>query len=168
MARLVDRLITLARADAGLELARTPRDLKPIVDEVCRQAAALHADAKIDVETTATRVAGDEDALRQLVWILLDNAFRYARSRVLVSLAPEGAWARLTVADDGPGVPAGAREQIFERFYRVEGSRTGSHAGLGLAIARWIVAQHQGRILAADSGLGGAAFYVDLPLLPTS
>ena len=174
MARLVDRLLTLARADAGLELARTPRDLKPIVDEVCRQAAALHADAKIDVETTATRVAGDEDALRQLVWILLDNAFRYARSRVLVSLAAraslEGtdAWARLTVGDDGPGVPAGAREQIFERFYRVEGSRTGSHAGLGLAIARWIVAQHQGRILAADSGLGGAAFYVDLPLLPTS
>ncbi|HKW58683.1 MAG TPA: HAMP domain-containing sensor histidine kinase [Candidatus Dormibacteraeota bacterium] len=168
MARLVDRMLTLARADAGLELARVPRDLKPIVDEVCRQASALHERTKLELDTGASRVRGDEDALRQLVWILLDNAFRYARTQVVVRLTAESGWARLTVADDGPGVPAEAREKIFERFYRVEGSRTGPHSGLGLSIARWIVAQHEGRILAVEAALGGAAFLVDIPLLRAS
>jgi signal transduction histidine kinase len=168
MARLVDRLLTLARADAGLELALTPRDLKPIVDEVCRQAAALHPEMKLDAGTQPATVAGDEDALRQLVWILLDNALRYARSQVLVRLEAERGWARLTVADDGPGVPPEDREKVFERFYRVEGSRTGSHSGLGLSIARWIAGQHGGRIVAGEATLGGGAFLVDLPLLRAS
>jgi two-component system, OmpR family, sensor kinase len=168
MARLVDRLLTLARADSGLELARAPRDLKQIVDEVCRQAAAAHAAQRLTVDSVSASVDGDEDALRQLLWILLDNAFRYATSAVDVTLTTEPGWARLCVTDDGPGVPSDYREKIFERFYRVEGSRSGSHAGLGLAIARWIVAQHGGRILAGEAKLGGAAFLVDLPLLRAS
>ena len=72
------------------------------------------------------------------------------------------------MADDGPGVPARDRERIFERFYRVEQSREGSHAGLGLSIARWIAEQHGGRIVAGDATIGGAAFLVDLPLLRPS
>ena len=168
MARLVDRMLTLARADGGLELALAARDLKPVVDEVCRQAATLHSDLSLTVETASAAVLGDEDALRQLVWILLDNALRFARSQVLVRLATEPGWSRLTVADDGPGVPPDQRERIFERFYRVEGSRTGSYSGLGLSIARWIVAQHQGRIVVGDAVLGGAALLVDVPLLRAS
>jgi len=168
MARLVDRMLTLARADAGLELARVPHDLKPVVDEVCRQAAAAHPETRLEVETAGAVVLGDEDELRQLLWILLDNAFRYAASRVRVSLTAEPGWARLTVADDGPGVPPEARERVFERFYRVDPSRTGGHAGLGLAIARWIVDEHGGRIVAGAALIGGAAFLVDLPLLRDS
>jgi signal transduction histidine kinase len=103
--------------------------------------------------------------MRQLVWILLDNATRHARSHVSVTLAHEGAWARLTVADDGPGIPHDQREHVFERFYRSDRARTGSGAGLGLSIARWIVTQHNGRILAGESPSGGAAMYVDLPLM---
>ena len=122
----------------------------------------------MSVASAAIRVAGDEDALRRLVWILLDNAFRYAASTVDVRLYAEGDWARLVVADDGPGVPPAQREKIFERFYRADASRTGTHAGLGLAIARWIATQHGGRILAGDAERGGAAFLVDLPLLPGS
>jgi len=57
-----------------------------------------------------------------------------------------------------------ARERFFERFYRADPSRTGQGAGLGLSIARWIVEQHRGRILAGESAGGGAAIYVDLPL----
>jgi signal transduction histidine kinase len=167
MARLVDRLLTLARADAGLELARAPIDLGPVVDEVCRQAATAHRDRTLTVETVAATVDADEDAVRELLWILLDNAFRYATSTVAVSLATEAGWARVVVADDGRGVPREHRERVFDRFYRVEGSRTGSHSGLGLAIARWIVSQHGGRIVAGDATLGGAAFLVDLPLIPT-
>ena len=168
MARLVDRLLTLARAASGLQLQLAAIDLAPIVETVCRQAAAAHDDRKITVATVPATVNGDEDALRQLLWILLDNAFRYASSAVEVRLETEAGWARLFVADDGPGVPSQHRERIFERFYRAEESRAGSNAGLGLSIASWIVAQHHGRIVAGESTLGGAAFLVDLPLLPTS
>jgi len=168
MARLVDRLLTLARADAGLELARLPVDVKTIVEEVGRQAALQHAAQAFHIEATGATVDGDADALRQLLWILLDNAFRYATSAVDVRLETEGRWARLHVSDDGPGVPSPYRERIFERFYRVEESRTGSHSGLGLSIARWIVEQHAGRIVAGEATLGGAAFLVDLPLLRPS
>lgn len=168
MARLVDRLLTLARADSGLQLQLAAINLAPIVETVCRQAAAAHGDRKITVATVPVTVNGDEDALRQLLWILLDNAFRYASSAVEVRLETAAGWARLLVADDGPGIPAQHRERIFERFYRAEQSRTGSNAGLGLSIASWVVAQHGGRIVAGDATMGGAAFLVDLPLLRAS
>ncbi len=169
MARLVDRLLTLAGADSGLGLTLAPVELKPLVEEVCRQAAPQRGGRKLSVDAEDVRVEGDDDALRQLLWILLDNAFRFATSAVEVSLSAEdGAWGRLLVADDGPGVPSEHRERIFERFYRVDSSRAGSHAGLGLSIARWIVAQHGGRIIAGEAKLGGAAFLVDLPLLRAS
>lgn len=166
MSRLLDRLLTLARADAGFRLGRAPVDLDRLVEEVCRQAAALHPDRRLDVDAAAVTVEGDDDALRQLVANLVDNALRHGRARIQVQLRAEGRWARLVVADDGPGVPPEERERIFERFHRVERSRTGPHAGLGLAIARWIAEQHDGRIVAGDAELGGAAFLVDLPLIP--
>jgi len=164
MARLVDRMLTLARADAGLVLALAPVDLREVVTEVGRQAGALHADREMTVDCAYALVDGDADALRQLTWILLDNAFRHARSKVLVALSVEGSWARLLVADDGPGIAGVDREKVFERFYRADPARTGGRAGLGLSIARWIAEQHHGRILAGESTLGGAALLVDLPL----
>jgi two-component system OmpR family sensor kinase len=164
----VDRMLTLAQADAGLELRLTEIDLKRIVDEVGRQAASTHPATRIVVSTVAAPIQGDEDALRQLAWVLLDNAFRYARSTVDVQLSTDSGWARLVVADDGPGVPAAERNRIFERFYRADPARTGSHAGLGLSIARWIVEQHHGRIIPGDADIGGAAFLVDFPLLRPS
>ena len=168
MARLVDRLLTLARADSGLTLQLAPLDLAPIVEEVCRQASAAHADRELVVDTIAAHIAGDEDSLRQLLWILLDNAVRYSASKVSVHLETDSGWARLVVADDGPGVPTQHRERVFERFYRADPSRTGANAGLGLAIAGWVAAQHGGRIIVGEALLGGAAFLVDLPLLRAS
>ena len=168
MARLIDRMLTLARADAGLALQLTPLDLEPLVDEVCRQASSLHPNVSLSVETAAASVDGDEDALRQLAWILLDNAFRYARSKVDVRLEVVSGWARVIVGDDGPGIAAAERGRIFERFYRADRSRAGTHAGLGLSIARWIVNEHHGRIMAGQADLGGASFLVDLPVLRAS
>ena len=165
MARLVDRLLTLARADSGAALRLEPIELKPVVEAACRQAGAAHPDRELVVTADDATVAGDEDAIRQLLLILLDNAFRYARSTVSVKLEAAPGWARLVVADDGEGIPPEHRERIFERFHRVEQSRAGGHSGLGLAIARWIVAEHHGRIVAGAATLGGAAFLVDLPLL---
>jgi signal transduction histidine kinase len=164
MTRLVDRMLTLARADSGMSLELGPIELGAIVGEVCRQAGTVHPDRELERTTVDATVAGDEDAIRQLIWILLDNALRHARSRVSVELWIEGEWARLGVADDGSGIPPDERERIFERFYRADRARTGHGAGLGLSIARWIVEQHRGRILAGESAGGGGAIYVDLPL----
>jgi two-component system, OmpR family, sensor kinase len=182
MARLVDRMLTLARADSGLQLELTPVELRRLVTEVCRQAGAVNPERTIIVEAVDATVAGDEDALRQLVWILLDNAMRYARSRISVRLEVTGEWARLMVGDDGPGIAPGDRERVFERFYKVDAARaesdaarakvdaarTARGAGLGLSIARWIADQHRGRIVAAGSPDGGAGLFVDLPLLRRS
>jgi len=162
----MDRLLTLARADAGLNLQLAPVELRPLVAEVARQEAALHPDTTFVVEASEVSVAGDPDALRQLLWNLLDNAARHARSAVSVTLHADGTWARMMVADDGPGVPSSERERIFERFYKVDAARAGDRgAGLGLAIARWISEQHGGRVIAGEGPAGGAGFFVDFPLL---
>lgn len=197
MSRLVDRLLTLARADSGLHLELAPVDLRSLVIDVTRQAAAVHPERAIEVKVQGgaagsgssrpdvsrgesslkfdVQVAGDEDALRQLLWILIDNALRYARSAVSVGLEVDSGWARLIVGDDGPGIAAEDRERIFDRFYKVDAARTGGDvgptprgAGLGLSIARWITEQHGGRIIADRSAAGGAGLYVDLPLLRRS
>jgi two-component system, OmpR family, sensor kinase len=168
MARLTDRLLTLARADSGLELALAPVELRPLVAEAARQVAALHPDTTIKVEAAEVSVSGDEDALRQLVLILLDNATRHARESVSITLGAEAGWARLMVADDGPGIPAAERELVFRRFYKGDKSRAAGGAGLGLAIARWIADQHKGRIIAGAGPDGGAAFFVDIKLLSPS
>jgi signal transduction histidine kinase len=165
MARLVDRMLTLARADSGLKLELAPLELGPIVLEVCRQAQTVHPDRELVTVANSATIAGDEDAIRQLIWILLDNALRHARSQVSVTLSSEAEWARLRVADDGPGIAVAEREKVFERFYRSDRARAGQGAGLGLSIARWIVEQHHGRILAGEGQHGGgAAIYVDLPV----
>jgi two-component system OmpR family sensor kinase len=170
MTRLVDRMLTLARADSGLKLELTPLELAPLVIEVCRQARTVHPERELVATANGGTIAGDEDAMRQLIWILLDNALRHARSRVSVGLSSEGGWTRLTVVDDGPGIDAAEREKVFERFYRSDRARSGQGAGLGLSIARWIVEQHGGRILAGEGQEGGGvAMYVDIPsVLPNS
>jgi signal transduction histidine kinase len=174
MARLVDRMLTLARADSGLQLVLAPIQLKPLVTGVCRQAALLHPEMAIAVDAVDATVDGDEDALRQLLWILIDNASRYARSRITVTLAVDGDWARLMVGDDGSGIALDDRGRVFERFFKSEVARTRSDAqanhgaGLGLSIARWITDQHHGRIVAAESPDGGAGLFVDLPFLRPS
>ena len=167
MTRLVDRMLTLARADSGLKLELAPVEVGAMVVEVCRQAQTVHPDRGLESASAAATILGDEDAIRQLLWILLDNGLRHARSRVWVRLSSEGGWARLTVADDGPGIRADEREHVFERFYRSDRARSGHGAGLGLSIARWIVEQHHGRVVAGESPGGGAAMYVDLPLRPS-
>ena len=168
MARLTDRLLTLARADSGLDLQLAPVALATVASEVARQAAAVHKDSTFSTDLADLSVSGDTDALRQLLWILIDNATRHAKSRITVTLHPQDGWARLLVADDGAGVPAAERERIFERFYKADPARRDGGAGLGLAIARWIADQHRGRIIAADGPAGGAGFFVDLPLLSPS
>jgi signal transduction histidine kinase len=164
--RLVHDLLVLTRADAGaLKLNRSPVDVSEVARARCRALAAL-AEAKqvvLRVETPPQpsppenhgRGGGclaDPDRLAQIFDNLLDNAIRYAPpdSAVTVCIISAGDELRCTVSDDGPGIPAEHLPHIFERFYRVDASRsrhTGG-AGLGLAIVKALVTAHGGRIQA--------------------
>lgn len=170
MSRLVEDLLALARADAGQRLDRAPLDLRELVAEVVRQARRLHSARDVRLNEPghpgALLLEGNADALKQLLWILIDNAAKHTQRGGLIEISlgfDQGA-ARITVRDDGPGLPEGEFERVFERFVQVDRARAAAGAGLGLAIARWIVEQHRGRIVAANDPNGGALFTVDLPV----
>jgi signal transduction histidine kinase len=166
MSRLVQDLLTLARADAGYHLERAPCDLGEIARDVCRQATNLHPSRDIQAHVETVVVSGNADALKQLLWILIDNGVRHTREggRVRVSLRARGDVAVLLVEDDGEGIPEEHIGRIFERFYQADASRSSGGAGLGLSIARWVVEEHGGSISATNASPWGAVFRADLPL----
>jgi signal transduction histidine kinase len=167
MSRMVQDLLTLARADAGYHLEMAPIDLLPIVQEVSRQAQTLQPSRRIEVlDGVPAPVQGNADAVKQLLWILIDNAFKHTRDagRIQVRLDADDRSARLVVVDDGPGIPQEELERIFERFYQSDAARSGEGTGLGLAIARWIAKEHGGQVTAANNPRGGAAFTVEFPV----
>jgi signal transduction histidine kinase len=170
MGRLVDDLLTLARADEGRLLGRLDLvDVGEIAAAVVHDMQPIAAQKEIALtgEVRAALVEGDQPRLRQLVLILVDNAIKYtpAGGAVAVAAARAGRTVTLTVADTGPGVGVDARRTIFERFARLEAERgraaTGG-TGLGLAIAREIVSAHGGQIGVGDRAGGGAVFTVRL------
>ena len=166
MTRLVRDLLFLAAADSGAHApVRSPVDLDDIV---LAEVARVRARAGVRLDAAGVHpveVRGEPERLSRVVRNLLDNALRYANSTVVVQVGRDGNDAILRVIDDGPGVPVDAREKVFERFTRLDDSRsreTGG-SGLGLAIAREIVESHNGSIV-IDPGPGGAHFIVRLPV----
>jgi two-component system OmpR family sensor kinase len=169
MSRMVQDLLTLARADAGYHLEKATIDLRPIVQDVSRQAQTLQPSRRIELlDGVPATVQGNADAIKQLLWILIDNAFKHTREdgHIQLQLLRSGQSAVLVVSDDGPGIAREDLERIFERFYQSDNSRSGEGTGLGLAIARWIAREHGGRVYAANNPRGGAAFTVELPIEP--
>ncbi len=167
MSRMVQDLLTLARADAGYHLEMAPIDLLPIAQEVSRQAQTLQPARRIELlDGAPAPVEGNADAIKQLLWILIDNAFKHTpdSGRIQLRLDTEQGGARLMVLDDGPGIPQEDLERIFERFFQSDASRSGEGTGLGLAIARWIAREHRGQVTAANNPQGGAAFTVEFPI----
>ena len=166
MTALVGDLLFLARSDDdALVPVRRPVDVDDIVRaEVSRLLARVTVG--VDVSGVApVEVHANPDQIVRVVRNLLENAVRHARSAVVVGLTRDGVDATLEVSDDGPGVPEEDRERIFERFTRLDDSRsrhTGG-SGLGLAIAREIVEHHGGTIVVAPSD-SGARLVVRLPL----
>jgi two-component system, OmpR family, sensor kinase len=168
MSRIVHDLLTLARADAGVHLELSRVDLAAIIEDVGRRARRLHTDRRVLVEEAATtaEVRGNTDALAQLLWILIDNAVKHTpeHGEIRLRLAARSGRAFLSVADAGCGIPEHDLARIFDRFFQSDASRTSGGAGLGLAIARWIVDEHGGRVTAHNNPRGGATFRIDLPL----
>lgn len=108
----------------------------------------------------------DSDRIRQVLSILLHNAFCYTPpgSRIRLSLSETAENLLLSVSDNGPGIPDDAKPHIFERFYRGDAAHSSSsHFGLGLSIADEIMRAHNGRISISDTPGGGAAFTLTLP-----
>ncbi len=177
LARLVDDLLQLARADSGQEAPRLePCDLATIARDVTEQLGVLAEEKRLvlHLEAPATAaVLGHPVLLRQALQNLIDNAIRHSPegSEVRVAIVLEADAVRVTVADHGSGISAEHRTRIFERFYRVDAARARAHggAGLGLAIAKWIVDAHRGRIdVIPTNGTTpghppGATFRIELP-----
>lgn len=172
--RLTEDLYQLALSDQG---ALTYR--KAVIDPVAVLTADLAAlmpefDSKqlsvqlIDTTQGSVRVYADPDRLSQLFRNVLKNSAHYTDSggRLDITVAKKANILFIDMADSAPGVSGEEREKLFDRFYRVEGSRSRNHggAGLGLAICRNIVAAHHGLIKAQASPLGGLAIHIELPV----
>lgn len=164
--RLVEDLQDLAVADAGaLRLQRQRIDLGAVIAEMVSGQVEIDTPGGIVVDADPTR-------LRQVVHNLLANAMRHTPpgERICVRVARAGDEATVSVIDRGPGVPAGERERIFERFYRLDTARGRDRggAGLGLPIARRLVELHGGRIWVDSVEGAGATFAFTLPLAPSA
>jgi signal transduction histidine kinase len=157
---LIADLLTLARQPEERALHREPVDLAAIAARTLRERQSIAAERGVALQLHAESaiVDGDERRLAQLVRNLVDNALRYARGRVDVSVEADGRVARLAVSDDGPGVSEAMRAQVFERFAK-DANSDGS--GLGLAICRWVARSHGGDITLEDA----SRFVSCLPLL---
>jgi signal transduction histidine kinase len=165
--RMVHQLLTLARADAGQTLQREPLALKPLLEDVCRQAELItpHRAILCDSPNNGIRVLGHKDALKQVLLILIDNAHVHTPpgTEIRLSASVGDRWASVSVRDTGPGISADVLPHIFERFYRGDAPRSGTGAGLGLAIARELVERQDGTISVESQEGRGTVFSVTLP-----
>jgi len=161
MTRLVDDMLTLALADADAPTASLPVDLAVLVHDAVRRAERSGLPVRQSAPEPAV-VMGDRSALERLAWILIDNAAKHGAGDIDIDLASDSGFAVLRVSDHGPGIPPEQLDRVFDRFHRIDASRSPAGAGLGLAIARDIAQLHGGTIGAA--GEGGAVFTVRLPL----
>ncbi|WP_437963096.1 HAMP domain-containing sensor histidine kinase [Sorangium sp. So ce260] len=167
MASLISDLLDAALVDAG-ELQIEPRrlSLDEVVAEAVDTVAPIAAEAGVQLRratTGAGLVNGDARRLYQVVLNLVENAIRHSPrgAEVLIELAAREACVRCSIEDAGPGIAPEGRAAVFERFRR-QGARAG-RAGLGLYIARWIVALHRGSIWVEAGARGGARFVFEIP-----
>lgn len=165
MQALVEDLLLLARADErALMLRAEDVDLDDLAE---REATRLRHASTHTVRTNLqpARLTGDAAALTRVLRNLLDNADRHAHSRIDISVHDCDGQIELTVSDDGPGIPPAKRKAVFDRFVRLDSSRSrgGGGTGLGLAIVAEIVAAHGGHVSISERPGGGTAVRVSLP-----
>jgi signal transduction histidine kinase len=175
LVHLVDNLLHFSRTErGGVQIAREPTALGRLITDIVELFRPIAAARRVSIVLSAAQelemdvqVAVDPNAFRQILLNLLDNALKYGPDGqvITVGAAREGAEMVITVADEGPGVPAAARERIWDRFWRDERARSSSvvGTGIGLAIVRELVTLHGGRYLVGDAQGGGARFEIRLP-----
>ena len=168
LGRLVEQLLDLSRLESQDEpFAATPFPVRDLLEGVARE-ARLSAAPEIALDVDAPEglvVLGDSERVHQVVMNLVENAIRHSPrpGRVVIAATEAGERVRIEVVDEGPGIPAEESARVFERFYRADRARATGGAGLGLAIARWIVDLHGGDIRAESAGRRGCRIVVELP-----
>jgi two-component system sensor histidine kinase KdpD len=168
--RLVTNLLDLSRIEAGvLRAASEPFELGDAVGSAIERVGPRLAGWKVENRTGAEVVRADPVFLDEVLSNLLENELRHtpAGTTVRISSSPTAGrgMTRLTVEDDGPGVPDVALARVFEKFYRVPGQRATRHGtGIGLAVVSGLVEAMGGKVAARRSSLGGLALDIDLPL----
>lgn len=171
MSKIVEDLLTLARADSGnFKLRLETVDLYALAREVFEffKNRAEEKGIRFTLEGGSVQLRGDKERLRQLVVNLVDNAIKYTprEGEVELKAFEEDGQAVLIVRDTGEGIPPEEQQKVFERFYRVDKSRSREKggAGLGLAICKWIAEVHGGVVTLKSEPLKGSEFTVRLPL----
>jgi heavy metal sensor kinase len=171
-AKLIEELLALARADSGREALHIQSlDFGALLRESASKWAQVASLRNLQFEDRLQGprlpVMGDGSALRRVIDILLDNAFKYTPAPGKITLSAEEVNGRVVVSveDTGVGIASDDQGRIFERFYRVDKARSRElgGAGLGLAIAQWIVHLHKGSITVKSELGRGCLFQVDLP-----
>ena len=173
--QIVDDILDVSRIITGhLRFDTEPTDLRSVVeaavDTVRHAASAKNISLRSEFEPGSGLVMGDPRRLQQVVWNILSNAVKFTPigGEVRVTVAREGAHARITVNDNGPGIRPNFLPYVFDRFRQGDQSTTRVHGGLGLglSIVRHLVELHGGSVRAASEGEGrGSTFTVELPLL---
>ncbi len=176
MARMVNDLLLLARADyGGLTLDLAELDLDTVLADVYRQAQLLAKDRDLEIKAVVepVRILGNADRMKQLLLNLVNNAITFTPDggQIILRLARVDNRAQLQVEDTGVGISPEHLARIFDRFYQADSSRARSHngssgTGLGLSIAQWIVQAHGGTIDVQSVVDKGTTFTVALPALP--
>jgi len=171
LGKLVEDLYQLALADVGaLAYRKEPVEVAEVLEQATEPFAPRFAERGLAMQkqfTPGLKVMADADRLAQAFRNLLENSARYtdAGGKVRVTARRNGSGVKIDFEDSAPGVPADTLPHLFERFYRVEGSRSRANggAGLGLAIVRSVVEAHGGAIEAGASSLGGLRVTISLP-----
>ena len=169
MRRQVDHYLTRARAAGSVNVLGNRTQVAPVLNDLARVLTRIHAahDIVIDAECPADLFfRGERQDLEEMAGNLMDNACKWARRRVRVRVAPNGARLVLTVEDDGPGLSSQDRQRVGERGERLDESVPGS--GLGLAIVQDISKLYAGFFTLETSDLGGLTTRLDLPAMPAS
>lgn len=170
MTQLVSDLLSLARADAGYKIEKHNQPLLPIIEEVVRRAFMLPRTAEWtmgDFEAIRdVEISANADSIRQLLFIFIENAFKYTPSgKVEISTLRSHNQAGIVIKDTGIGMNSAEIPHIFDRFYRADESRgKTSGTGLGLSIAKWIIDEHQGSVEVSTREGEGTTFTVWLPI----
>lgn len=169
MSRLVNDMLSLARADAGYTMTKERVEIKPLIEEVVRRAQFLPRTAEWTIGDTSVlegaAVEGSKDYLQQLLIIFIENGFKYTeQGEVRLEFLRIGGQIGLKFSDTGIGMSKDEIPHIFERFYRADVSRgKTAGTGLGLSIAKWIIDQHDGSVEVLTRRGEGTTFLVWLP-----
>ena len=171
LTQIVEDLLELSRLEQSQESDFSPVILQDVVRRAVNRISGVaqqhQTEIEMDMAEEPVRVWGDSFQLTSATFNLLDNALKYSppSSRLSVDLLSKGSWAEIVVADEGVGIPRRDHDRVFERFYRVDRSRSSAMgSGLGLAVVRHVAQQHEGEVTLQSEEGAGSTFSIRLPI----